>query len=176
MGCGISNNNNSNLNQKKNNQPRTPVLLFYLPGPIKESIFNLLYGEDLTSNNQISIRFIDVPNNYNVRRFWYKEISTRRDFASSLYFADLRDHSILLLNIRTLNWLIRNTFKKFTIHVIALYENESQLNEFKINLDDCVKFIALKLGNNDSLNEFINLLKNIEIFYNETKKSQTTNI
>ena len=74
MGCGISNNNNKNLNKKKNNQPITPVLLFYLPGPIKESIFNLLYGEDLTSNNQISIRFIDVTNNYNVRRFWYKEI------------------------------------------------------------------------------------------------------
>ena len=165
MGCQVSSSQGGGQNNsKKSMMPRTPILLLSLPGDVKRYVQRLLGFENgiYVGTEKLSVRFVDIDNSINTRKNWYKELSSRRDFASIMYFADLRDHPMLLLNIRTVNWIIRTSLKKFKIHVIALYDSDEQIREFREYLDSSIDFLTISEKNQDSIDGMIRLLTDRE--------------
>lgn len=180
MGCGSSNasgNGKAKDNQGrtvagKTTQSKTPVLLFSLPGTAKNYLKNCLQS-DVANDGRLNLRYIDVPNIRNSRRYWLKELTTPRDVAISLYLADLRDHPQLLLTARTLNWFLRNTFKKHDIKIIAIISQSSQLDEFKSYLPAQIEILPLNENDKNSIIAVRDMLIVYDEKYQESKKTRT---
>jgi hypothetical protein len=100
--------------------------------------------------NGLNIRFVDVPNQRSLRRNWVKELSSRRDYASSFYFTDIRDRSGLLLNIRTVYWLLRNALSKFEVHVVVVFNEEDQISEFRQNISSQTPYLPVRFDDQSS--------------------------
>ncbi|OHT10531.1 hypothetical protein TRFO_20117 [Tritrichomonas foetus] len=179
MGCGGSSTGGGTNTQGrtaagKTNQPKTPILIFSLPGGSKDYLQRVLSSDNAANESgKLNLRFIDIPNQRNIRRYWLKELSNPRDYAVALYLADLRDHPTLLLTARTLNWFLRNTFKKYEVKIITIISKDSQLQEFKMYLPAAIELLPL----NENDQETIGAVKEMIIFfeekYQEAKRTRT---
>ena len=159
-------------------QPKIPILLFYLPGPAKETLARIVlsHGEARSkkeaNDESINIRFIDAQNTRNARRYWVKELQNRSDFAAAFYIADVRDHPGLLLAARTGNWFLRLALKTYELKVIVIYDEESQLEEFKSYIPDSIEIIKLCETNPELVAAAVELFRNLEHRYTEQKRHQ----
>ena len=87
MGCGGSSPAGGGAAQGraaagKSNQPKTPVLLFSLPGAAKDYLQNVINADnEANENGKLNLRFIEIPNQRSIRRYWLKELSNPRDYA-----------------------------------------------------------------------------------------------
>lgn len=156
----------------KSNQPKTPVLIFTLPGTAKEYLTKCLQSDE-GAEGKLNLRFIDIPNQRNIRRYWLKELSNPRDYAVVLYLADLRDHPTLLLTARTLNWFLRNTFKKYDIRILSIISDQSQLDEFKSYLPAQVEMLPLNQNDKATIASVRDLLIQYDEKYQDAKRTRT---
>lgn len=157
-------------------QPKTPVLLFYLPGPVREFVQRLVQVDPAVpgASGIVNVRYIDAQNQRQARRYWLKELSGRRDYAAALYLADLRDHPTLLLTARTLNWFLRTIYKTYEVRIIGVYDNQTQLDEFIGYLPPGTEVQPLCEKDNDSVQKFIDLMRSIEQKFIDSRRTQTT--
>lgn len=157
-------------------QPKTPVLLFYLPGPVREAVQRVVQVDPAAPNasGAVNVRFIDAQNQRNARRYWLKELSGRRDYAAALYIADLRDHPTLLLTARTLNWFLRTIYKSYEVRIIGVYDKESQVNEFVSYLPPGTEIQPLCESEPETVEKFLGLLRSIEQKFIDSRRTQTT--
>ena len=182
MGCGKSApsgaaKSSGEARGRASQKPKAPILLFYLPGRAKET-FTTMISKDLVNPSDgtgtLNIRFVDAQNQRALRRFWMKELTTKRDYATFIFLADLRDHPTLLLNARTLNWFLRMTYKNYDIPVIAIYNEESQVQELKSYLPDVIEFMAVNEKDRSSIDTIVTMLHETEIKFNDQRRTTTT--
>lgn len=179
MGCiGSKVTNNNPTEARRVTTAKTPVLLFNLPGNVRDTLLKCLSNDVMSGNGkqndgaQLNIRFIDAPNQRNIRRYWLKELSTRRDFAAAIYLADIRDHAMLLLTAKTLNWFLRNT-KSYNVLVVTIYNDEEQMSEFLSYLPAKTEMMKINENDPETTIPLIQQLKQVEIKYNEQKRMST---
>lgn len=185
MGCGGSavEGRTTGIEEKRRAlQPKTPILLFYLPGLAKDTLIKILpLGDKSASRGQdkegsLNIRFIDAQNTRHARRFWIKELQNRTDCAAAFYLADLRDHCQLLLAARTGNWFLRGTQKVCEIKVVTIFDNEAQLEEFQSYIPKSIELIKLCEKEPETVSATVEVFREIEQRYVEQKHqaSKTT--
>jgi hypothetical protein len=121
----------------------------------------------------VNVRFIDMMNHRAARKYWLKELAGRKDYAAIFYLADARDHPTLLLTARTLNWFLRATQKSYEVKLIALYEQESQLTEFRSYLPEECELLPLCESDSETILQFMRLLQAIEKKFGEQRRNQT---
>lgn len=174
MGCSGSGAaiKSTTTEQRKIPQAKAPILLFYLPGSVKEAVWSLLLPEVNAGN--LNIRPMDVQNHRNARRYWVKELQGRKDYAAAIYLADCRDHPTMMMTARTVNWFIRQTSKNYDIKIVALYTKEESLTEFKSYVSREIEISGLSANDPESIASFVAYLQLIEQRFAEQKKTQTT--
>ncbi|OHT06388.1 hypothetical protein TRFO_05586 [Tritrichomonas foetus] len=181
MGCGHSREENkaksvASTNQpKRSQQPKAPVLLFYLPSNVRDLLTRLIASHLITSEtatqaDRLNIRFVDVPNQRSYRRFWPREFTNKQDYAAALYIADIRDRANLLMNARTLNWFLKLVLDKYNLIVVAICSNEVQLNEFQSMLCAQIEPLVLSETNPETVLNFVEIITTAVSRYNDTKK------
>lgn len=167
-GCISSDAQRTTTETRRPNQQKTPVLLFYLPGPIRDSLMRCVQSE------VPNLRFVDAQNHRKARRYWINELVGKRDYAAVFYVADLRDHPALLLNARTLNWFLRSALKTHEVRVVAMYNESSQLDEFKSYLPQGVEPLPVCEREPETVKKYVTLLQTIESKFADPRKTQTT--
>lgn len=179
MGCGGSSPAGGGAAQGraaagKSNQPKTPVLLFSLPGAAKDYLQNVINADnEANENGKLNLRFIEIPNQRSIRRYWLKELSNPRDYAVAIYLADLRDHPTLLLTARTLNWFLRNTFKKYDLKIISIYSSQEQVDEFKSYLPPVIEIFVLNESVMSTITQVKDMILVFDEKYQEAKRTRT---
>ena len=186
MGCFHSTNtdNNRSLSSHSNSrplQPRAPILLFYLPSNVREVLTRIIASsltnsETTAQTGQLNIRFVDVPNQRSSRKYWPSKFSSKGEYAAALYVADIRDRGSLLLNARTLNWLLKFVHEKYNFIIIVISTNEVQLAEFKsiISRRD-VELVVLDEKNPETVVNFVDVISlSVERYYDKRYTSDTT--
>lgn len=179
MGCGGSAAVGQTTAEDKRRiiQPKVPILLFYLPGPVRETFARIVMGsspQKEEAEGALNLRLIDVQNTRNARRYWVKELQNRNDFAAAYYLADLRDHPTMLLAARTLNWFLRLAQKTYDVKVVTIYEDEAQIEEFQSYLPKGIEITKLCEKRSDLVASVIEMLRNVEQRYLEQKRYQNT--
>ena len=177
MGCNWSTNNDSPQNNKSNfvQHPKAPILLFYLPGNVRDVLTKLvsqfMMGSETTQPaGRLNIRFIDIPNQRSNRRYWPKEFTNKPDHALSLYLADIRERSSLLLNVKSLNWFLKQMNSKGDIRIIAISSSDRQITEFKNLLSaPNLEILPLNESKPETVFQFVELVTNAVSRYNETR-------
>ncbi|OHS97252.1 hypothetical protein TRFO_09501 [Tritrichomonas foetus] len=180
MGCGKSTPAGATTNKgdarRAAQKPKAPILLFYLPGPVKET-FTQMLAKDIYNptdgSGTLNIRFVDAQNQRTIRRFWLKELQTRRDYATFLFLADLRDHPTLLLTARTLNWFLRMTYKNYDIPVVTIYSEQSQIDEIKMYLPQSVELTAISVKDPSTVTPLTTMLHETEVKFNDQRRTTT---
>lgn len=178
MGCGISKNPVNDKEVRMSTQPKTPILLFYLPGPVKATFFNLISpkivsnGSNATS--EINIRFNDAKIPRDTRRGWIGMLTDQTNYAAALYLADIRDHPTLLMTTKCLNWFVKGTFKTCPVKIVTIYSDKSQLEEFKGYLPEPADLIPIDENDSSTLGPLIDYLKSVEVRYNEARRNTRT--
>ena len=157
---------------------KTPVLLLYLPGPVRDAMLRCIQSDGTGSNagSAVNVRFVDAQNQRNARRYWLKEISGRRDYAAIFYLADLRDHPTLLLTVRTLNWFLRTAYKTYDIRIIGVYDDAKQLDEFASCLPEGIEIWPLCEKEPQTIERYVALLQAIEAKFSDQRRTQTTTL
>lgn len=184
MGCIHSANTESNKSLSQNSsrslQPRAPILLFYLPSNVREVLTrivasSLINSETTAQAGQLNIRFVDVPNQRSSRKYWPSKFSSKGEYAAALYIADIRDRGALLLNGRTLNWLLKFVHENYNFIVIVIAANEVQLVEFKSILSrKDVELIFLDEKNPETVVNFVDVISlSVERYYDKRCTSET---
>ena len=158
--------------QRKVVVAKAPILLFYLPGSVKEAVCSLILPE-LNAGN-VNIRFMDSQNHRNARRYWVKELQGRKDYAAAMYLADCRDHPTMMVTARTVNWFIRQTHKNFDIKIMALYSDKAELDEFRGYVSKEIEICGISKTDPESISSFVSFLQLVEQRFAEQKKTQTT--
>jgi len=145
-------------------QPKAPILLFYLPGNVKDVltkfVSNYMMGSETTQNNsRLNIRFVDVPNQRSVRRQWQKEYTNKPDSALALYLADIRERSLMLLNVKTLNWFSKQIGSKGSFTVVVICSNDLEVSTFLSLLSPKdLEMVILNEGNPECVFKFVDIL------------------
>lgn len=171
----------SSHNQSRSLQPRAPILLFYLPSNVREVLTRIVASSLINSETtadaagRLNIRFVDVPNQRSSRKYWPSKFSSKGEYAAALYIADIRDRGTLLLNVRTLNWLLKFVHDKYNFIIIVISANEVQLVEFKSILSrKDVELIALDEKNPDTVVNFVDVIGlSVERYYDKRCPSET---
>lgn len=177
MGCHWSKEGGDSKEVKPRSvQPKAPILLFYLPSNVRDTLTkliasHLITSETATNADRLNVRFIDIPNQRSTRRFWQKELTNRTDYAIALYVADIRDRSQLLLNVRTLNWFLKLINTKSLFNIVVICSNDIQLAEFKrlISLDPLEILIVLSESKPESVFTFVEVISAAVQRYNDNK-------
>ena len=162
-------------------QPKAPIRLFYLPGNVKIQLTKLVsasvMGSETTATTTAGInlnaRFIDVPNQRSVRRYWGKEISKNTEAAMSIYLADIREPSTMLLNVKTLNWFLKQIGSKeqANFYVVVICSNAMQITEFRARISyKQLELVIIKDNDPETVIGFTELVTNEIIKYNDKKK------
>jgi hypothetical protein len=124
----------------------------------------------------VNIRFVEMANQRSARRYWVKDLASRKDYAAIFFLADCRDHPTLLLTARTLNWFMRTCQKTYEIKVIALYSARAQLDEFKGYVPDDADLQPFCETEPDTIVEYAKTLQAIEKRFNEQRRNQTMTV
>lgn len=181
MGCGSSSTSETKTTTA-NRSPvaKAPIKLFYLPGNVKLTLTKLVsagvMGSEATTtsagNFNLNARFIDIPNQRSVRKFWAKEITNKTtDCAMCMYLADIRQRPTLLLNIKTVNWFLKQTGLKGQLFIVLICNNELQVSEFKSHISSTdLDYIVIKDQDPESVNQFTETVTGEIIKYNDKKK------
>lgn len=174
MGCSGSGAvvKSTTTEQRKIPQVKAPVLLFYLPGTVKEAMCSLIAPEANSGN--INIRFMDAQNHRNARRYWAKELQGRKDYAAAIMLADCRDHPTMMMTARTVNWFIRLTYKTHDVKIMALYSKKEALEEFRSYVSKEIEITGLSASDPESVQSYVSFLQLIEQRFAEQKKTATT--
>ena len=184
MGCSGSKSVDSKQNNggSRSSQPKAPIKLFYLPGNVKIQLTKLVSASVMSSEAatttasagfNLNARFIDVPNQRNVRKYWGKEITKSNEYAMSIYLADIREPATMLFNVKTLNWFIKQIGSKdsSTFFVVIICSNAMQLSEFMARLSyKELEPIVIKDSDPETVLQFTELVTNEIMKYNEKKK------
>lgn len=183
MGCNASNDatkekgGSTTSQAKRSQQPRAPILLFYLPSNVREVLTkliasNLITSETATQADRLNIRFVDIPNQRSMRRYWPREFTNKMDYAAALYVADIRERGSLLLNERTLNWFLKFVPEKYNLIIVAICSNEVQRTEFQAGI--CAKnieMLVLNEKNPETVVNFVEVVSSIVTRFNENKRN-----
>ena len=159
--------------------PKAPILLFYLPGSARDAITRmistyLISSETSAGTGKLSIRFIDVPNQRNLRKYWVREFTIRSDYATAIYLADIRDRPSLLLNARTINWFLKQVLRKYTIIVTVIAKDDAQVEDFRRYVSDSIELVIIKENQPETVDHFVELLSGAVNKYNEIKRKNKT--
>lgn len=181
MGCGHS--TSSEAKQSPTSRAPTtkaPIKLFYLPGNVKITLTKLVsagvMGSEATttttSNFNLNARFIDIPNHRSVRKFWAKEITNKTaECAMCIYLADIREKPSMLLNIKTVNWFLKQIGQKGQLYLVIICNNEIQLSEFKSHVSaPDLDLIVIKDSDPETAIQFTEVVTSEIIKFNERKK------
>lgn len=181
MGAGCSRDPSTTVQPqtKRAAQPKSPVLLFYLPSNIKDTLTRLISSHLITSEtatqaDRLNIRFIDVPNQRSARRLWPREFTTK-DYAASLYVADIRERATMLINARTLNWFLKHVLEKYNLTVVVICSNDMQLKEFQDLLSPKVDLLVLSETRPETVFTFVDVISNAVSRYNERRRQTAEN-
>ena len=162
-------------------QPKAPIRLFYLPGNVKIQLTKLvsasMMGSETTATTSAGInlnaRFIDVPNQRSVRKYWGKEMAKNTDAAMSIYLADIREPATMLLNVKTLNWFLKQIGSKdqSSFYVVIICSNAMQVTEFKARISyKELDPVVIKDNDPETIMGFTELVTNEIMKYNDKKK------
>ncbi|EAX91762.1 hypothetical protein TVAG_317510 [Trichomonas vaginalis G3] len=181
MGCSSS--TSSEPKQVANariSTAKAPIKLFYLPGNVKLTLTKLVsqgvMGSEASATASSSInlnaRFIDVPNARAVRKGWGKELTSKSaECAMSIFLADIRERPMMLLNIKTLNWLAKQVTQKGQLYVVLICSNELEVSEFKSHISATdIDTIVIKDGDPESVVQFTDVVTAEVVKFNERKK------
>ena len=180
MGCGHSQDEKAKTTaapsqQKRIQQPKAPILLFYLPSNVRDHLTRLIASHLITSEtatqaDRLNVRFIDVPNQRSHRRHWAREFTNKQDYAAALYIADIRDRASMLMNVRTLNWFLKLVLEKYNLIVVVICSNDVQLNDFKSMLCPTVDLLVLNDTNPETVINFVEVITSVITRYNDNRK------
>lgn len=156
---------------------RAPVLLFYLPGSSKETLLKQIseFAPNNLSNSHLNVsplnvRFIDVANQRSSRKNWPKEFATKTDVCLSLYLADIRSKPDMLINVKTLNWFLLQTFEKYRVYTVVISSNTEEVETFKSLLSCEPVLLIINVNQPETVKNFCNFI-NVEVAkYNDTRK------
>lgn len=181
MGCGSS--STSEVKQSPTNRSpvaKAPIKLFYLPGNVKITLTKLVsagvMGSEATTtsagNFHLNARFIDIPNQRSVRKYWAKEITNKTsECAMSIYLADIREKPSMLLNIKTINWFLKQIGSKGQLYIVLICNNELQVSELKSHVSATdLDLIVIKDQDPETAIQFTEAVTGEIIKYNERKK------
>ncbi|EAY15550.1 hypothetical protein TVAG_495660 [Trichomonas vaginalis G3] len=181
MGCGHS--VSTEAKQSPTSRVPTtkaPIKLFYLPGNVKITLTKLVSAGVMSSeatttsagNFNLNARFIDIPNQRSVRKFWTKEITSKTvDCAMFIYLADIREKPTMLLNIKTLNWLLKQIDQKGQLYIVIICSNELELSEFKSHISaPDLDLIVIKDSDPETVIQFTEVVTGEIIKFNERKR------
>ncbi|KAH0790079.1 hypothetical protein GPJ56_005974 [Histomonas meleagridis] len=160
-------------------KPKAPILLFYLPGSVKEAMIRCIANElnpkdEETDEGAINVRFVDAANQRSSRRYWTKEITSKKDTATFIYLADARSHSTLLLTVKTLYWFLRNAARKSKFQIVVLYTKIEQIEEFKSYMSFPIDIIPLCETDPQTIENFTKVLLEIEKNFFDSKWATKT--
>jgi hypothetical protein len=124
----------------------------------------------------VNIRFVEMANQRSARRYWVKDLSSRKDYAAIFFLADCRDHPTLLLTARTLNWFLRTCQNIYEIKLIALYSAKTQLDEFRGYLPPDAELQPFCETEAETVVEYAKTLQAIEKRFNEQRRNQTMTV
>lgn len=181
MGCGHS--TASEAKQSPTNRApvtKAPIKLFFLPGNVKLTLTKLVsagvMGSEATTtsagNFNLNARFIDIPNQRSLRKYWGKEITNKtNECAMHIYLADIRERPTMLLNIKTLNWFLKQIGSKGSLYVVLICNNELQVSEFRSHISATeLELIIIKDSDPETVIQFTETVTGEIIKYNERKK------
>ena len=175
MGCATSKSVPIAQQQKRLPQQKVPILLFYMPSNVRDVLTrlvasHLISSETATQADRLNIRFIDIPNQRTVRKYWHRELQNN-DYAAALYVADIRERGDMLMNVRTLNWFLRHVSGRYNFLVVVICSNEMQVVDFKGLLGQEAEILVLSETNSESVYTFVEAISNAVQHYNDKKQA-----